>query len=211
MAVTAIICFNTSAPVDSTITNLVQALKTLDDTTKFVIGIKVQDSTAIQITSEWSCFHSAAATSSSLAFRSFTEIACRFASSPPSIILASLDQSPFAHSTPPIMEYVKSDFPAETVTPEFQKSIEDDFERFERLYRNRGTQDETGEIGLATGWAEEQDGVKSFLVLRGWIGMRSFEEAVGSDAFKECIPILMGWKVPFNLVSFRLEPWSATF
>jgi hypothetical protein len=63
-----------------------------------------------------------------------------------------------------------------------------------------------GEKFLATGWTEEYvDGkgemVKSYVVLRGWEEMGRFEEALGTEEFKEASPILMGWRMPFELVS----------
>ena len=58
---------------------------------------------------------------------------------------------------------------------------------------------DTGEVGLATGWTEEHDGVRGFLVVRGWMGMDRFEEAVGTEVWREGIPILLGWGKPFEL------------
>ena len=53
-----------------------------------------------------------------------------------------------------VCEYAQSYFPASQVTPEFQKRIEDDFARFDKvLQRKKGIGP-----GLATGWiAEEQE------------------------------------------------------
>jgi hypothetical protein len=62
-----------------------------------------------------------------------------------------------------------------------------------------------GETVLATGWTEEYAGangqVKAWLVVRGWESMEQFQEAVGSEEFKEGSPILFGWGAPFELVS----------
>lgn len=52
---------------------------------------------------------------------------------------------------------------------------------------------------MATGWAEEKDGVSAFVVVRGWSEMRRFEESLRTEEFKEGIPILMEWGVPFEL------------
>lgn len=61
--------------------------------------------------------------------------------------------------------------------------------------------EDVGELGLATGWAEEKDGVRAFVVVRGWTGMERFREAVESEEFKGSIGIVMGWGVSFELVS----------
>ena len=199
MTVTAITSFTTSTPVDEAVQKLTQALQSSNSNTRFVIGTKIQDPSTIQITSEWPTVDSPADLQASPAFQSFTEATKSSTSSPLTTILAHLNTSPFKAGHPPIIEFVKTDFPAAELTPEFQESINSDFARFEAIYRKRGTQEETGEVGLATGWTEEQDGVRGFFVVRGWTGMERFEEAVGTEVWKEGIPILLGWGRPFSL------------
>lgn len=63
-----------------------------------------------------------------------------------------------------------------------------------------------GEKFLATGWAEEHVGaagekVKSWLVMRGWEGMKWFEKAIKTEEFGEGVGILMGWGAKYDLVS----------
>lgn len=77
-------------------------------------------------------------------------------------------------------------------TSTFQTRIENDFASFETIYRKRGSPKETGEMGLKTGWTEEQDGERSFVVARGWESMRAFEQAVQSEEFKEAIQYSWG-------------------
>ncbi|KAJ4334274.1 hypothetical protein N0V95_009212 [Ascochyta clinopodiicola] len=208
MAVTAIISLTASAPTAITIERLMVALKPFSGFACFIVGTKVQEPTTIQITSEWPRFHTAAELSSSTEFKSFTEAIRALVPFPITIILTSLDASLFADSAPPLVEYVKTDFPAELATPDLQKQVEEDFARFERIYRKRGTASEVGEIGLSVGWAEElvlrasdkaEGRVKSFLVIRGWEDMSRFEESVHTELFKECIPILLSWGAPFDL------------
>jgi len=104
-------------------------------------------------------------------------------------------------ATLPLTEWVKVDFPASDATPAFQTKIEADFARFEAIYRQRGPARDVGEGELSTGWAEEQDGVRSFVVRRQWESMNAFEVAVGTDIFKEGVGIVMGWGAPHSLVS----------
>ncbi|KAF2632892.1 hypothetical protein BU25DRAFT_406198 [Macroventuria anomochaeta] len=199
MAVIAIISFTAFAATDTTVETLNQTLKASDGTTRFVIGSKVQEPNTIQITSEWPSIRCPTDLTTSPAFVSFTDAIRSATSSTLTTILTTLDKSPFANGAAPIVEYVKSDFLAKDVTPDFERNIEDDFARFETIYRKRGTIKETGEVGLATGWVEEQDGMRSFLVVRGWTAMERFEESLQTEVFKECIPILMSWSAPFKM------------
>lgn len=206
MAVTSIVSFTASAPVEETIQKLTQALEPFKGTSFFVVGTVIQEPSIIQITSEWLSFNSPADLSTSPTFQSFTNAIKDFASlSKMKIIFATFEKSPFASGTASIVEYVKTDFPAFSTVPSFQKQIEVDFARFESIYRNRGTAEETGEVGLTIGWTEEQDDVRSFMVMRGWKSMERFQESVETEIFKECIPILLGWNMPFNLVSQVLQ------
>jgi hypothetical protein len=199
MTVTAITSFTTSTPIDETVHKLTQTLQSSNSNTRFVIGTKIQEPSTIQITSEWPTVKSPADLQASSAYQSFTEAIQSSTSSPLTTTIAHLDTSPFKAGHPPIVEFVKTDFPTAEVTPELQERINSDFARFESIYRKRGTQEETGEVGLATGWTEEQDGVTGFFVVRGWTGMGKFEEALGTEVWKEGIPILLGWGKPFSL------------
>lgn len=62
-----------------------------------------------------------------------------------------------------------------------------------------------GEGELATGWTEERDGVRGFMVTRGWVDMRSFERALEREELKEAVQIVRGWGREVDLVSFRAE------
>jgi len=201
MAVASIISFTASAPSDTIIKELTQTLHPLDGSARYFVGTAVQEPTTIQITSEWPAFSTTTDLSSSSTFRSFIEVIHSLTPTPITIVITSLNKSLFAHSISPLVEYVKTDFPAQSVTPEFQKQVEADFARFESIYRKRGTADESGEGDLSVGWTEEQNNVRSFLVVRGWENMGRFEEAVQSEVFKQCIPILLEWGAPFKLVS----------
>jgi hypothetical protein len=193
MAVTALITIAPSPSVDTTIRELQTILES--STTRFIIGTHVQDPTTIQITSEWPSHFA----NSHLP---------RLNAYSPTITLANLSQSPFPNTPPPVVEYVKIDFPATSCTPAFQAGIEADFARFEEILRKRGSMQACGEVFLTTGWtvgAEGKEGegegeIKSFVVVRGWEGMQRFEEAVSTEEFREAVPILMGWGAPYKLV-----------
>ncbi|KAJ4383936.1 hypothetical protein N0V86_000779 [Didymella sp. IMI 355093] len=197
MVVTAIHSFTASALTDTT-EQLSKAVNTIAEHPQFVIGTKVQDPTTIQITSEWPLIQAPSDLTDSTSFQAFNNTISSIASSPLTIIVASLDKSIFAAGTPPLIEFVHCSFPGSS-SPEFRSKIDGDFARFESILRRRGAPEELGELGLATGWAEEKDGVRGFVVVRGWAEMEKFEEAVQTEEFKEAIPILMGWDVPFEL------------
>jgi hypothetical protein len=212
MTVIAIISITASEPVDATVQKLSQALKALKVPARFVVGSKLQDSSIIQVTSEWTEAQSTSDLEASTAFASFADTVNSFNNSSPSpvTVLATLDQSPFSKGAAPIIEYVKTDFSTSTATPAYQTQIEADFARFEQVYRKRGDPQSVGEVGLATGWSQEHDAVKedgskerirSFVVARGWQSMGDFEKAIQTEIFKEAVPILMGWTAPFQLVS----------
>jgi hypothetical protein len=106
------------------------------------------------------------------------------------------------------MEFVKNDFPATSTTaPGFCAGIEAEFARFEEILRKRGKMEDLGEVFLTTGWTEEYtdekgEQMKSYVIVRGWEAMEKFMEAVGTEEFKEALPILIGWGVPYKLVCF---------
>jgi hypothetical protein len=206
MAVIALITLTTSSLIDTILPTILNHLKT--STAHFTIGTKLSEPTTIQITTEWPLVHSASALSSFPNFKSLLDN-ISLAGYSPTTVVVTLDKSPFQPTTAPIIEWVRTDAPSSLPT-EKQKRIEDDFARFESIYRKRGAISSVGEFSLSVGWSEDhfatdEDGkesmVKSWIVARGWQDMKFFEEAVKSEEFKECIPILIGWRLPFELVS----------
>jgi hypothetical protein len=197
MVVTTIISFTTSVPTDNTISQLNKALHASPSHPQFTAGTKVQDPTTIQITAEWPSVQAPSDLTTSTSFHAFEKAISDIAPSFKTTIV-NLNDSVFVAHSPPLVEFVHCSFPASS-EPDFQAKIEDDFARFESIFRRRGSQEKVGDIGLATGWAEEKDGVRAFVVVRGWSGMSRFEDAVQSEEFKEGIPILMAWGVPFEL------------
>lgn len=198
MVVTTIISFTASAPSDSIISRLSKALNASESQARFTIGTKVQDPTTIQITAEWPSLQAANDLTINPEYQAFVQTISDTTSSHLKTTVVTLSNPIFAAGSPPLTEFVHSSFPSSS-TREFQAKIEDDFARFETIYRRRGSLDDCGEIGLATGWAEEKDGVRAFVVVRGWSEMRRFEESLQSEMFKEGIPILMRWGAPFEL------------
>lgn len=203
MVVTAITSFAAPTLVESAVENLTTLIDELDHSPSFVIGTRVQELTTIQLTSSWPSIDSASALRSSLQFNAFTETVRRTTSSTLTTTIVSLTASSPSSSinSLPFVEWVKIDFPAKDITPVFQSRIESDFARFEAIFRQRGAARELGEGKLFTGWAEEQDGVRSFVVSREWERMSAFEEAVETEAFKDGVAIMIGWGAPFSLVS----------
>jgi hypothetical protein len=199
MATIAITSFVNSISEDEAVQRLTQALESFHKSVRFFIGTKVQEPTTIQITSEWPATQSLADLRVSAAFQAFENAIYSAAPSEVTTITAWLDVSPFASRHSPLVEFVKTDFPAAEMTPALEERVKSDFARFEAIYRKRGAPEVLGEGELAIGWTEEQDGIRAFLVIRGWTGMDRFDEAVDSGPFKEGIPILMGWGKPFSL------------
>jgi hypothetical protein len=194
MTVIALTTLTSSSSIDTTITKL-EALFTPTNA-HFTIGTKVQDPNVIQITTQWPSIPSTSDLASSPLFQSLLDILRPYN---PITIYATQDK--FLNPGP-VTEYVKTDFPLGVD----EEKIEADFARFEAIYRTRGTMEEVGEVSLSTGWSKEYENdagekVKSLIVARGWREMKFFEEAVASETFKECIPILIGWGAPFELVS----------
>lgn len=108
-----------------------------------------------------------------------------------------------------IYECVQSFFPVSAVTPQFKRTIEQDFVKFDGIYGRDGVK---GSTEAVFGWSlDEQDhediqGGKAigFFVIRGWDTMRNFELSLQTDNYKESIPILYGWNAPFKMVSHFL-------
>lgn len=202
MTIVALITLNPTESSHTILPNLQNHLQASH--ARFIIGTKVSRPTTVQVTTEWPSVQSTSALQSSPAFTALLAFLTE-AQYSPTTVTATLSASPFSPTTAPILEWVKTDFPS-PLSAEKQKGIEDDFARFETIYRKQGTMEDVGEVSLSHGWSEEhKDGngekVKSWLVARGWKDMTCFVKAMESEAFKEGIPILLGWGAPFTLVS----------
>jgi hypothetical protein len=171
MVVTTIISFTTSAPTDDTISELNKVFNASSSRSQFTIGTKVQNPTVVQITAEWPSAQAPSELSTNQAYQDFSNTIQGIASSPITTTVVNLSTSIFTPRQPPLTEF----------------------------FRRRGNPEACGEMGLATGWAEEVNGVAAFVVVRGWREMRRFEESLSSEEFREGGPILMGWGVPFEL------------
>jgi hypothetical protein len=164
---------------------------------RFIIGTNVQDPSILQITAEQP-FDSSS--------RDDPSILPRLHALKVTTTLVDFKRELFALKAPPIVEYVRIEFPA-WKNPGFEKGIEEDFARFEEIMRRRGKMEDLGEVFLETGWTLEYNSytsgiqrMKSFVVVRGWESMEKFLEAVATEEFKEAVPILMGWGMPYKLV-----------
>lgn len=112
---------------------------------------------------------------------------------------------PNGAATAKVIEHAQSWFPLSTATPDFQRKIESDFARFDKLFMP-GT---VGHVGMQSGWlVEEQthpdlkEKAKSFICVRGWESMEMFQRSMSeNEGFKEAIGILHAWKAPFKMVS----------
>ena len=215
MTITAIISITTSPqspPPEQLIHLLTQALKPFSRTIPLSIGTRTQDPNTIQITGSWP-FDTTAALASSADFLDFkkaiessTDAITSGSTTFTALEAHSSTATPFRLTAPPLIEWVKTSFPARTASPEFKETIEKDFARFEDIYRNsaRGSIS-PGEMGLATGWTEERDGNIGFVVARGWRGMEHFDAACQTEAFERNIGILMGWGAEFELWHVQQE------
>ena len=126
-------------------------------------------------------------------------------------MMAEMSTSPFlagAAATSNVVEYVQVWFPSPRLTPEFRKSIEDDFARFSTIFERESDGDE----GLAVGWSVDDEDhpevqgekARCFFVMRGWASMERFGRSTQTEAAKEAFPIVFGWLAPFKLVSFQV-------
>ncbi|KAF3004402.1 hypothetical protein E8E13_010202 [Curvularia kusanoi] len=147
MPTTALITLTTSpssTPPEHTINSLLKALTPFKQTTPFTIGTKTPSQNIYQITSSWptSTPTTLRSSPSFLAFKSAIESAIPL-SSDPETLFTSLDthssngDQAFDFTTPPLIEWVITSFPASSATESFKASIEADFARFEESYRAR--------------------------------------------------------------------------
>ncbi|OSS43600.1 hypothetical protein B5807_11802 [Epicoccum nigrum] len=210
MPITAIISITTSpksTPPGRLIHLLTQALKPFSRLVALSIGTQTQDPNTIQITSSWPSVDTTAALASSTDFLDFSkaiemsaDATLSFTTTLTVLEAHTSTAIPFSLTAPPLMEWVKTSFSAQTAGPEFRETIEKDFARFEDSYRGRVRESVSrGEMGLATGWTEERDGEVGFVVARGWQGMEHFDAACQTEAFKRNIGILIGWGAKFEL------------
>lgn len=193
--------------VDYTIQNAANALKGVKFSQQFAIGTQVQDKGAIQIISEWDGAQDYATLEATVEYGSFINSVHNSCGKPDNIFHVPLNRSAFGPqgaATAPVVEFVQNYFPASRVTPDFQKRIEEDFKRFDGIYR-KGAK---GNLSWASGWMlEEQEHesikgekAKCLLIARGWESMNFFEQSLQNDAYKESIPILFAWKTPWKMV-----------
>ncbi|KFX94365.1 hypothetical protein O988_06343 [Pseudogymnoascus sp. VKM F-3808] len=204
MALIEIIHF--SAKAGDTIQKATNALEGVKNPQHFTIGTQIQNNNTIQITTEWSSVQDLATLQATPEHNSFLNTVRNSCGTSDSIFHVPLTRSAFGTDGPataPVVEFVQSYFPTSRATAEFQKRIEEDFVRFDEIYRE-GVK---GELGWAFGWViEEQEhgGIerekaKCLLVMRGWESMDCFEESVKHDKYKEAIPILFAWGAPWKM------------
>lgn len=216
MTLIEIIYFNAEPPPDShaprttvedTIQNAANGLNKVKIPQNFALGTQVQDKGTIQITSEWDGVQDHANLEATPEHRSFINSLRDSCGKPDNVLHVPLNRSAFGPdgaATGPVVEFVQTYFPASRVTPEFQKRVEEDFERFDVIYR-KGTK---GDLSWASGWVLEDqehesiqgEKAKCFFIARGWESMEFFDQSVQNDAYKEAIPILFAWNAPWKMV-----------
>jgi hypothetical protein len=209
MSVVAVIQFDAKSDPSSVVNEKVQeALKGINPRPEFVLGLQIQDQNIFQITSEQNDPGPESTRQSSNFLKDL-----HILSEPQTIFHIALNRPAFGSNgfaTANVMEFALSYFPASRVTPALQTQIQNDFLEFERIYSPAAI----GSRGWASGWLLEeqnQEGLsgekaKCFCVMRGWDSMDLFQKSLQSDAYKEAIPVLFNWQVPFKMVSvlFRL-------
>lgn len=206
------------ATVEGTIQNAANSLKGVTIPQHFSLGIQVQDKGTIQIISEWNGVQDHANLEATPEYRSFINSVRNSCGTPDNIFHIPLNRSAFGPdgaATGPVVEFVQNYFPTSRVTPEFQKRVEEDFERFDGIYR-KGAK---GNLSWSSGWMlEEQEHesikgekAKCFFIARGWESMDFFEQAVQNDAYKEAIPILFAWNSPWKMVGRCFTVWEVIF
>ncbi|KAJ5408522.1 hypothetical protein N7509_002405 [Penicillium cosmopolitanum] len=193
---------------DENIQKLVRAIEQVNPPVDFVLGTHHQDKNAIQITFEHRGSAKSTTSERSLGPGSLSEVISGFYDAPFRSFRVNLDNSvfgPAGFATANAVEFVLSYFPTSSFNAEFQKKIEDDFIRFDEIYSPATT----GDQGLVYGWLEGEqpledvDGgsAKCFFVMRGWNSMDGFEASIKTEAYKEAIPLLLGWNAPFKMSS----------
>ena len=190
-----------STTLNDKIKKAAKVLKGVNTPGHFILGTQIQDKGAIQVISEWADVEHPSE------FEKFIKNVSATCGEPQSIFQVSLNRPALGPNGPAsanVVEYVQVSFPTSLVTPEFQAKIEEDFSRFEEIFRKAAK----GDSGLVVGWVVEEqevegvDGEKArcFFVVRGWESMERFEESVKHDAYKEAVPILFAWNAPFKMV-----------
>jgi hypothetical protein len=203
MSVTQILHFRapSASKADDQAQEALKALKSAKAPENYVFGTQTADKSAIQLTSEW---HDPKDEGSKEA-DTYRKTVLDNLGNPESMYHVSFKQSAFDKGGPlssPLVEFVQIWFPSKTVTADFRKKIESDFEKFDKQCMKVAK----GNGGLAYGWVlEEQEHeevkgkAKCFFIARGWEGMQGFRELVETEEYKGAVGILMGWKAPFKM------------
>lgn len=185
---------------DSTIENAFQALSKQIISQNLTIGINVPDAATVQVTAEQGETIESHAILASLR-PSFGAPTSTF-----NVSLRNGNLTPHLLATAPIVEYVQVWFPISQANPEFQRNIEQDFQRFDDIFIE-GARNTTGWM---SGWIEEEqeheaivnEKARCFFVARGWVSMSDFQNATQQDAYKRAAPVLFAWNAPFKMVSY---------
>lgn len=200
------------ASIDGKIQEVVQDLKEDTPHPAFVLGSQHQDKNAIQITSEHHSLQQGIENESALYSSPLLNGVRGLCGEPINIFHVALNRPAFGPGGPAtakVVEFVLSYFPISRVTPDFQKQVQDDFLKFDEIYRPAAI----GSQGWASGWLledqthESLDGEKAkcFCVMRGWDSMDHFEKSVKSDEYKKAIPLLFAWNAPWKMVCLILR------
>lgn len=169
---------------------------------RFVVGTQIQDGNTLQITSDWPSSTTLSASDSTIGAHGQQTNKFHVALDRPVFGKESLAESN-------VIEFAQSWFPVSQATPEFQKKIDDDFERFDEIFRTNVP----GNLGFAKGWVQEElehqnikgEKTKSFIIIRGWEKMSQFEDSVQTENFQSAIKILYAWNAPFKMVRTSCE------
>lgn len=202
------------AAFDAKIQEAVRGLKGVFPRPDFVLGSQHQDKNAIQITFEHQSLLQGIGNESALDSSPFLKGVRSLCGEPLNIFQVALNRPTFSPDGPAmakVVEFVLSYFPVSRVTPDFQKQVQDDFLKFDEIYRPAAT----GSQGWASGWVLEDqtheslggEKAKCFFVMRGWDSMDHFEKSVMSDEYKKAIPLLFAWNAPWKMVCliFQLQ------
>lgn len=194
---------------ESTTQKAVEALKAINPSHPFVLGTHTRDQGVLQITSELEDTQDFVNFETTPQLKSVLQNIRSPNDAPPTIFHVALNKPALGSRGQGLasaneVEYAQNFFPASQVTPEFQKKIEEDFNKFDEMYREEAR----GNVGCAYGWTVEEvehsdikGPARCFVVIRGWKDGHSFQKSVQTNAFKKAIQLLYAWKAPYKLVS----------
>lgn len=190
---------------------LVQFAKEANGPTNLVVGKDIKDNTEFQLVVEWGNVTDYQAVVALESYETFTKSLTAACGPPREVLRGASSKSIFGSegaATSDVLEFARTQFPVARVTAGFEKQLQDDFDKFDDIFKKEAAGGSNWTSGWVLGKQDTVEGAdgggapsRSFFVLRGYNSEEEFVKSIQTESFKKSIPILLGWNGNSNMVS----------